>query len=65
MCLFLCVLIVNLCDYRYKDDADTPTDEGIKPRALYGVEFTFDSDARVAITIYCQAFEEFSNGMAM
>ncbi|ROL51174.1 putative E3 ubiquitin-protein ligase MGRN1 [Anabarilius grahami] len=50
---------------RYKDDADTPTDEGIKPRALYGVEFTFDSDARVAITIYCQAFEEFSNGMAM
>uniref|UniRef100_A0A673MH67 E3 ubiquitin-protein ligase n=1 Tax=Sinocyclocheilus rhinocerous TaxID=307959 RepID=A0A673MH67_9TELE len=50
---------------RYKDDADTPTDEGSKPRALYGVEFTFDSDARVAITIYCQAFEEFSNGMAL
>uniref|UniRef100_A0A672MES1 E3 ubiquitin-protein ligase n=1 Tax=Sinocyclocheilus grahami TaxID=75366 RepID=A0A672MES1_SINGR len=50
---------------RYKDDADSPTDEGTKPRALYGVEFTFDSDARVAITIYCQAFEEFSNGMAI
>uniref|UniRef100_A0A8C1BUW7 E3 ubiquitin-protein ligase n=2 Tax=Cyprinus carpio TaxID=7962 RepID=A0A8C1BUW7_CYPCA len=51
---------------RYKDDADSPTDdEGAKPRALYGVEFTFDSDARVAITIYCQAFEEFSNGMAI
>uniref|UniRef100_A0A9J7YW74 E3 ubiquitin-protein ligase n=1 Tax=Cyprinus carpio carpio TaxID=630221 RepID=A0A9J7YW74_CYPCA len=50
---------------RYKDDADTPTDEEAKPRALYGVEFTFDSDARVAITIYCQAFEEFSNGMAL
>lgn len=65
MFLIVCVLIVNLCDYRYKDDADTPTDEGIKLRALYGVEFTFDSDARVAITIYCQAFEEFSNGMAM
>uniref|UniRef100_W5LEL4 E3 ubiquitin-protein ligase n=1 Tax=Astyanax mexicanus TaxID=7994 RepID=W5LEL4_ASTMX len=50
---------------RYKDDADTPTDEGAKPRVQYGVEFTFDSDARVAITIYCQAFEEFSNGMAV
>ncbi|XP_057202543.1 E3 ubiquitin-protein ligase MGRN1b isoform X2 [Triplophysa rosa] len=50
---------------RYKEDADSPTDEGVKPRALYGVEFTFDSDARVAITIYCQAFEEFLNGMAI
>lgn len=50
---------------RYKDDGDTPTDDGVKPRVLYGVEFTFDSDARVAITIYCQAFEEFSNGMAV
>lgn len=50
---------------RYKDDADSPTEEGGKPKVLYGVEFTFDSDARVAITIYCQAFEEFSNGMAV
>ncbi|KAL2101286.1 hypothetical protein ACEWY4_003047 [Coilia grayii] len=50
---------------RYKDEADSPTEEGAKPRVLYGVEFTFDSDARVAITIYCQAFEEFSNGMAV
>ncbi|KAK3511727.1 hypothetical protein QTP70_020736 [Hemibagrus guttatus] len=50
---------------RYKDDGDTPTEEGAKPKSLYGVEFTFDSDARVAITIYCQAFEEFSNGMAV
>uniref|UniRef100_A0A7N6B8B3 E3 ubiquitin-protein ligase n=1 Tax=Anabas testudineus TaxID=64144 RepID=A0A7N6B8B3_ANATE len=33
--------------------------------SLYGVEFTFDADARVAITLYCQAFEEFSNGMAV
>lgn len=51
--------------YRYKDDGDTPTEEEAKPKSLYGVEFTFDSDARVAITIYCQAFEEFSNGMAV
>uniref|UniRef100_A0A8C5CUE6 E3 ubiquitin-protein ligase n=1 Tax=Gadus morhua TaxID=8049 RepID=A0A8C5CUE6_GADMO len=49
---------------RYKDDADSPTEEEAKPKVLYGVEFTFDADARVAITLYCQAFEEFSNGMA-
>ncbi|TSZ68968.1 putative E3 ubiquitin-protein ligase MGRN1 [Bagarius yarrelli] len=50
---------------RYKDEGETPTEEDAKPKSLYGVEFTFDSDARVAITIYCQAFEEFSNGMAV
>ncbi|CAL8303252.1 unnamed protein product, partial [Merluccius merluccius] len=50
---------------RYKDDADSPTEEEGKPKVLYGVEFTFDADARVAITLYCQAFEEFSNGMAV
>ncbi|XP_059893844.1 E3 ubiquitin-protein ligase MGRN1b isoform X6 [Gadus macrocephalus] len=49
---------------RYKDDADSPTEEEAKPKVLYGVEFTFDADARVAVTLYCQAFEEFSNGMA-
>ncbi|XP_039632362.1 probable E3 ubiquitin-protein ligase MGRN1 isoform X1 [Polypterus senegalus] len=50
---------------RYKDDAETPTEENGRPRVLYSVEFTFDADARVAITIYCQASEEFSNGMAI
>ncbi|TRY83983.1 hypothetical protein DNTS_006299 [Danionella cerebrum] len=35
------------------------------PRVLYSVEFCFDTDARVAVTLYCQAFEEFSNGMAI
>lgn len=40
-------------------------EEGGKPKVQYGVEFTFDADARVAITLYCQAFEEFSNGMAV
>ncbi|KAL4624532.1 putative E3 ubiquitin-protein ligase MGRN1 isoform X1 [Arapaima gigas] len=49
---------------RYKDDADSLTEEGGKPRVMYSVEFTFDADARVAITLYCQAFEEFANGMA-
>ena len=51
--------------HRYKDDADSPTEEEAKPKVLYGVEFTFDADARVAITLYCQAFEEFSAGMAV
>ncbi|XP_051024398.1 E3 ubiquitin-protein ligase MGRN1 isoform X8 [Acomys russatus] len=50
---------------RYKDDADSPTEDGEKPRVLYSLEFTFDADARVAITIYCQATEEFLNGMAV
>uniref|UniRef100_UPI0037E9494A E3 ubiquitin-protein ligase MGRN1b isoform X1 n=1 Tax=Semicossyphus pulcher TaxID=241346 RepID=UPI0037E9494A len=50
---------------RYKDDSDTAVEEGGKPKVQYGVEFTFDADARVAITLYCQAFEEFSNGMAV
>lgn len=50
---------------RYKDDSDTSVEDGGKPKVQYGVEFTFDADARVAITLYCQAFEEFSNGMAM
>lgn len=52
-------------DCRYKDDSDTPVEDGGKPKVQYGVEFTFDADARVAITLYCQAFEEFSNGMAV
>uniref|UniRef100_A0A3Q3FDB8 E3 ubiquitin-protein ligase n=1 Tax=Labrus bergylta TaxID=56723 RepID=A0A3Q3FDB8_9LABR len=48
----------------YKDDSDPVAEDGGKPKVQYGVEFTFDADARVAITLYCQAFEEFSNGMA-
>uniref|UniRef100_A0A8B9KGC2 E3 ubiquitin-protein ligase n=1 Tax=Astyanax mexicanus TaxID=7994 RepID=A0A8B9KGC2_ASTMX len=50
---------------RYKDDADGTIEDAVNPRVLYGVEFSFDTDARVAITVYCQAFEEFSNGMAV
>ncbi|XP_048350260.1 E3 ubiquitin-protein ligase MGRN1 isoform X1 [Sphaerodactylus townsendi] len=50
---------------RYKEDADSPTEEGGKQRASYSLEFTFDADARVAITIYCQATEEFVSGMAI
>ncbi|XP_063270636.1 E3 ubiquitin-protein ligase MGRN1 isoform X4 [Prinia subflava] len=50
---------------RYKDDVDSPTEENGKQRVLYSLEFTFDADARVAITIYCQATEEFVGGMAV
>ncbi|KAK7918839.1 hypothetical protein WMY93_010123 [Mugilogobius chulae] len=34
-------------------------------RACYNVEFTFDSDTQVAITIYYQATEEFHNGVPL
>ncbi|XP_051889001.1 uncharacterized protein LOC127579956 isoform X2 [Pristis pectinata] len=39
-------------------------DDSPKPKISYNVEFTFDADARVAITIYYQATEEFQNGCA-
>ncbi|XP_048847444.1 E3 ubiquitin-protein ligase MGRN1b [Brienomyrus brachyistius] len=50
---------------RYKEDAEGPPEDGAQPRVQYCVEFTFDADARVAITLYCQAHEEFSNGTAI
>ncbi|XP_066496848.1 E3 ubiquitin-protein ligase MGRN1 isoform X2 [Tiliqua scincoides] len=50
---------------RYKEDADSPVEENGKRKALYSLEFTFDADARVAITIYCQATEEIAGGMAV
>lgn len=59
----MCHLV--LTSGRYKDDADSPTEDGEKPRVLYGLEFTFDADARVAVTVYCQAVEELVNGMAV
>lgn len=48
---------------RYKAEAESTAEED--PGVLYGVEFYFDTDARVAITLYCQAFEEFTNGVAV
>uniref|UniRef100_A0A8C3NMD7 E3 ubiquitin-protein ligase n=1 Tax=Geospiza parvula TaxID=87175 RepID=A0A8C3NMD7_GEOPR len=42
----------------------TPGEEVSKAKVHYNVEFTFDTDARVAITIYYQATEEFHNGVA-
>ncbi|XP_038633244.1 E3 ubiquitin ligase RNF157 isoform X2 [Scyliorhinus canicula] len=46
------------------EEMKTPGEEIPKPKICYNVEFIFDADARVAITIYYQATEEFQNGCA-
>lgn len=38
-------------------------EDAAKSRTCYNVEFTFDADTQVAITIYYQAVEEFHNGV--
>ncbi|KAM6164820.1 E3 ubiquitin ligase RNF157 isoform 5-T5 [Rhynchocyon petersi] len=46
------------------EEMKSPGEEAGQARVHYNVEFTFDTDARVAITIYYQATEEFQNGIA-
>ncbi|XP_015414699.1 PREDICTED: RING finger protein 157 [Myotis davidii] len=46
------------------EEVKTPGAEAGRAKVHYNVEFTFDTDARVAITIYYQATEEFQNGIA-
>ncbi|KAK2500388.1 hypothetical protein MC885_001647, partial [Smutsia gigantea] len=46
------------------EEVKAPGEETGKAKVHYNVEFTFDTDARVAITIYYQATEEFQNGIA-
>ncbi|XP_074519118.1 E3 ubiquitin ligase RNF157 isoform X8 [Halichoeres trimaculatus] len=49
---------------RCSEDLKLPgDDEAGKNRACYNIEFTFDADTQVAITIYYQAIEEFHNGV--
>ncbi|XP_040924592.1 E3 ubiquitin ligase RNF157 isoform X2 [Betta splendens] len=49
---------------RCSEDLKLPGDDAAgKNRACYNVEFTFDADTQVAITIYYQAMEEFHNGV--
>ncbi|XP_061564791.1 E3 ubiquitin ligase RNF157 isoform X1 [Cololabis saira] len=49
---------------RCSEDLKLPGDEAAgKNRACYNVEFTFDADTQVAITIYYQAIEEFHSGV--
>lgn len=65
VCCLLRLTFVPFPLGRYKEDADSPAEESGKRKALYSLEFTFDADARVAITIYCQATEEIVGGMAV
>lgn len=46
------------------EEVKSPGEEAGRAKVHYNVEFTFDTDARVAITIYYQATEEFQNGIA-
>uniref|UniRef100_F6YFF7 E3 ubiquitin-protein ligase n=1 Tax=Equus caballus TaxID=9796 RepID=F6YFF7_HORSE len=46
------------------EEVKAPGEEASRAKVHYNVEFTFDTDARVAITIYYQATEEFQNGIA-
>ncbi|XP_065118767.1 E3 ubiquitin ligase RNF157 isoform X3 [Paramisgurnus dabryanus] len=48
---------------RCTDDMKLPGQEAGKSHSCYNIEFTFDADTQVAITIYYQAIEEFHNGV--
>ncbi|KAB5555818.1 hypothetical protein PHYPO_G00038500 [Pangasianodon hypophthalmus] len=48
---------------RCSEDMKLPGHEIGKSRSCYNIEFTFDADTQVAITIYYQAIEEFHNGV--
>ncbi|XP_064806138.1 E3 ubiquitin ligase RNF157-like isoform X1 [Oncorhynchus masou masou] len=49
---------------RCSEDLKLPgEDVAGKSKACYNIEFTFDADTQVAITIYYQAIEEFHNGV--
>ncbi|XP_072312388.1 E3 ubiquitin ligase Rnf157 isoform X2 [Eucyclogobius newberryi] len=51
---------------RCNEDLKLSGDEAAnQSRACYNVEFTFDSDTQVAITVYYQATEEFHNGVPL
>uniref|UniRef100_H3CDT4 E3 ubiquitin-protein ligase n=1 Tax=Tetraodon nigroviridis TaxID=99883 RepID=H3CDT4_TETNG len=51
---------------RCSEDLKLPGEEAaVKSRACYNVEFTFDADTQVAVTIYYQAMEEFHNGVPL
>ncbi|XP_062331114.1 E3 ubiquitin ligase RNF157 isoform X2 [Osmerus eperlanus] len=49
---------------RCNEDVKLPGEEMVeKNRACYNIEFTFDADTQVAITIFYQAIEEFHSGV--
>ncbi|XP_072882610.1 E3 ubiquitin ligase RNF157 isoform X4 [Hemitrygon akajei] len=49
---------------RCPEEVQSPGGDSSILKVPYNVEFTFDADAQVAITIYYQATEEFHNGCA-
>ncbi|XP_059804114.1 E3 ubiquitin ligase RNF157-like isoform X7 [Hypanus sabinus] len=49
---------------RCPEEVQSPEGDSSILKVPYNVEFTFDADAQVAITIYYQATEEFHNGCA-
>ncbi|KTG31825.1 hypothetical protein cypCar_00012635, partial [Cyprinus carpio] len=58
-------LINILCNFdcRCSEDMKLPGQEVGKSHSCYNIEFTFDADTQVAITVYYQAIEEFHNGV--
>uniref|UniRef100_A0A8C2AKV8 E3 ubiquitin-protein ligase n=1 Tax=Cyprinus carpio TaxID=7962 RepID=A0A8C2AKV8_CYPCA len=48
---------------RCNEDMKLPGQEVGKSHSCYNIEFTFDADTQVTITIYYQAIEEFHNGV--
>ncbi|XP_076120883.1 E3 ubiquitin ligase RNF157 [Alosa pseudoharengus] len=48
---------------RCNENLKLPGGEVEKGRCCYNIEFTFDADTQVAITIYYQAIEEYHNGV--
>uniref|UniRef100_A0A672N9V3 E3 ubiquitin-protein ligase n=1 Tax=Sinocyclocheilus grahami TaxID=75366 RepID=A0A672N9V3_SINGR len=48
---------------RCSEDMKLPGQEVGKSHSCYNIEFTFDADTQVTITIYYQAIEEFHNGV--
>ncbi|KAL2101795.1 hypothetical protein ACEWY4_003556 [Coilia grayii] len=48
---------------RCNEELKLPGGEVGKGRCCYNIEFTFDADTQVAITIYYQAIEEYHNGV--
>ncbi|XP_059804108.1 E3 ubiquitin ligase RNF157-like isoform X2 [Hypanus sabinus] len=55
---------ITLQVIRCPEEVQSPEGDSSILKVPYNVEFTFDADAQVAITIYYQATEEFHNGCA-
>ena len=54
-----------MCLCRCNEELKVPAGEAGKGCSCYNIEFTFDADTQVAITVYYQAIEEYHNGVPM